>query len=186
MFETANDLLEYISTNSHAENRYCEFKGEIDWDMDVKYKIIKTILGMSNNIDGGYIIIGVVWDEASNRFEPRGLSDVQASTFVNDQMQSFTNNYADPHVEISTKTFDWDSKKLVVIQVSEFQKIPVICKKEYYCTTSRERILENGAMYTRRTRMPETAKVTSIELREITEYAIQKGVKEWIQLLQSV
>lgn len=185
MFETTNDLLEYVYTNSHAENRYCEFKGVIDWDMDVKYKIIKTILGMSNNTDGGNIIIGVVWNESSIRFEPIGLSDVQALTFQNDQIQSFTNNYADPHAKTSTKIFDWNSKKLVVIKVAEFQETPVICKKGYFCETSREQILENGAVYSRRTRMPETAKVTSVEMREIMKNATQKGVIEQIRFLQA-
>lgn len=186
MFESTNDLLEYISTNSHAENRSCEFKGVIEWDTDIKYKIVKTILGMSNTVDGGNIIIGVVWNESSNRFEPTGLTDAQASTFENDQILSFTSNYADPHVVISTKKFDWNSMKLIVIKVAEFQETPVICKKEYYCTTSRERILENGAIYSRRTRMPETAKVTSIEMREIMKNATQKSVIEQIRFLQSL
>lgn len=186
MFRTTDDLLEYISTNSHAENRYCEFKGMVDWNSDIKYKITKTILGMSNITDGGYIIIGVVWNESSSRFEPVGLSDSQAVTFDNDTIQRFANNFADPAIEISTKIFDWNSQKLVVIKVTEFREIPIICKREYFCPTSRELILENGAVYTRGTLMPQTSKVTNVEMRELLKIVTQKKVREEIQFLQSL
>ncbi|MGI0022643.1 MAG: AlbA family DNA-binding domain-containing protein, partial [Nitrososphaeraceae archaeon] len=164
--------------------RYCEFKGNIKWDNDTKCKIIKTILGMSNVRDGGNIIIGVEWNTTADRFEAVGLLPSDATTYDNDTISSIVNNYADTHADISVKHFPFNDKVLVVIEVHEYGEA-VICKQEYRNPLG-ELVLENGAIYTRRHRMPETTKVTSVEMREITEFVSEKLLRREIQLLQSL
>lgn len=184
MFQNTDELIDYIRRNSHSETRYCEYKGNIRWEGEIRYKIIKTVLGMSNVRDGGNIIIGVEKNTTTNDHEPIGLNVVDANTFDNDTISATANNYADTHVEINVKRFEHGEKILVVIEVHEHGEV-VICKQDQR-DGSGQLILENGAVYTRRYRIPETTKATSIEMREILDSVSEKLLRDEIRRLQSL
>ncbi|MFA6980520.1 MAG: ATP-binding protein [Ignavibacteriaceae bacterium] len=151
------------------EERNLEYKGDINWDDgQIRAKLTKTILGMSNIRDGGTIVIGV--QEKNEIFEPIGISDTNFETFKQDDISSFVNEYADPFVEVSLNRVELKDKKYVVIQIEEFSELPVICKKDG------AQGLFRGEIYTRPRRKNETVKVPSqVEMREIVDMAVEKS-----------
>jgi len=180
VFQNSNDLLNYISLNSHAETRSCEFKSGVKWENEFRYTIVKGILALSNLAGGGYIIIGVEWNDSTKNYEPVGMDSSISETYEHDVVLEFANLRADPFVEIELKHFEVSGKWIVVIQVAEFFETPVICKK------SCENILEEGRMYYRTRKKPESsANLTYVDVREIQDYAITKGLGKLLQRLEA-
>lgn len=185
MFPDTPELLNYISINSHAESRSCEFKSGVTWNGDFRYKIAKGVLALSNLAGGGNIVIGVEWNETSHLFEARGMVKAIADTYEHDIVLEFINLRADPFVQIDLKHFEHNGNWFVVIQVAEFLDTPVVCKKT--CADSTGRILlEDGRMYYRTRKKPESSAIlTYVDMKEIQDYAITKGLSALLRRLES-
>lgn len=178
MFSDIEELLEFIDTHNTEETRDCEFKRGESWPT-LQHKIVKSILAISNIQYGGYIIIGVDWNDVKKVFESTGMSKTDADTYDSDNVLQFTNNFAEPYVRINLKHFDHEGKKFVVIQVQEFDEFPVICKRDF------SGILEQGRPYIRTRRKPESSsKFTVAEMKEMMELASDKGLRRLLQRLQ--
>lgn len=155
------------------EERFLEFKQSCTWD-DLKNKIAKTSMGMANIRDGGTIIIGVA--ERDGNYFADGIIEEDFLTFDSDNMQEYINSFADPYVQTEIYFFEHDNKKFIAIKVSEFNELPVICKKNGGDN------LQKGAIYTRSYQKPETCKVSSqTEMREIIDIAVAEGVKRFVR-----
>jgi len=151
-----------------------EYKGPMVWtDNLTKAKITRTILAMSNTRDGGVIVVGMK-EKSDKKFEPVGLSESEASTFNHDDMATHVRDYADPYVDFMVRRIDCDDRDFVLIQVKEFDEIPVICGKDGVN-------LRKGAIYHRSRTKNESAEVFSqSEMREIIEIATDKAVRKFL------
>ena len=166
----SQDIQQYIEAGK--ETRHLEYKESVSWDeMPIKLKITKSILGMSNTKDGGSIIIGME-EQADKSYKPLGVTATHLSSFQKtDEIKDFVSNYADPYVEFEINVEQYDSKNFVIINITEFEELPIICKKPY------PDILRRGTIYVRSKRgKPETIEVpTEVEMREIIEMAVDKA-----------
>ena len=171
----SEELLQLITHG--REERNLEFKGRVSWnDINVKSKITKTILAMSNLRDGGIIIAGV--EQKDEKFIPVGLEENMINTFKQDDISSYVNEFADPFVEITISHEEYESKKYVIIQIKEFNEIPIICKRDG------ENNLRRGAIYIRPRRKIESVEVPSqAEMREILDIATEKVLRKFKRTL---
>lgn len=170
-----SNLIDYILHG--REERNLEYKGNVSWnDSNIKFKLIKTILAMSNIPDGGVIVVGVDEDKSNNKCNPIGLNKDNLASYSQDTIQSAVSEYAEPFVEITVTHVEHDEKCFVVIQIAEFSEMPVICKKGYSGTLNR------GEVYTRPKRKNESVKVPSqVEMREIIESAVGKSKSKLVK-----
>lgn len=131
------------------ETDVLEFKEPMEWSIS----LVKDILAMSNLPDGGRIVIGIE-DQTSKRL---GIDEQQAASYVLDIMRDKVSNFADPFVEFSSEVVsDYADLKFVVITVSSFGDIPVICKRD----GGHNNELRQGEVYYRsKTRRPQSARV---------------------------
>lgn len=163
-----NELTELII--HEREERNLEYKGSMNWSSNTtKAKVTKSVLAMSNIKDGGYLVLGV--DEGSDDvWTANGMSENDFESYNQDHVSAHIANYADPFAEITVSKQIYDEKRFVIIQVLEFQELPVICKRDG------AENLTNGVIYTRTRRMFESAPVQSqTEMREIIEMAVDKS-----------
>lgn len=162
--------------NYPNEERNLEFKESVSWqDNRVKAKITKSILAMANLRDGGWIVSGKQ-EHPDRTFELIGMSLSDFDSFDSDIMKTFVKEYADPYVDFSVKKIEQEGKRFVLIQVKEFDVIPIICKKDW------GDILHRGQIYTRSRGKPESVAVPSqSEMREIMDMAIEKGIRRFYQ-----
>ena len=141
------ELLEYIYHGK--EERNLEYKQSMPWGKKkTKEKITKAVLAMSNLKEGGTIILGVK-ENSDGSFDAVGMETGDIKGYRQDLVASFVNKYADPFVEITVNKVPDEGKKFVVIQVSPFRELPVICKKG-------SDALKQGNIYIRNRRMNET------------------------------
>ncbi len=137
-----------------------EFKGAMPWDRNT---LAKDILALANVIDGGRIIVGVE-DET---FQRQGLTEEQAQTYNIDQMRDGIAPFADPRVVFRCEIVsDRAGRRYAVIDVSPFEDVPVICKRN-------GADVHAGTVYFRsRSRRPQSARVdSSSDMRDIIERA---------------
>ena len=108
------------------EERNLEYVGPCNWnDSNIKAKITKTVLSMSNIPDGGAIVIGI---EQTGSLV--GLQPEDRDSFTQDDISPHVNEYSDPYSEITVSSIRYESKDFVIIQVRAFEELPVICKRD--------------------------------------------------------
>jgi predicted HTH transcriptional regulator len=144
-----------------------EFKGAMAWD---KATLVKDILAMANVLDGGRIVIGV----EDRTFVRQGLSPEDLATYDIDIMRDQIAPFADPLVVFSRVIVeDRNGINYVVIEVSPFEEIPVICKRD-------GADVQAGTIYYRsRAQRPQSARVaTSSDMREIIESSVSRRMRQ--------
>lgn len=152
-----------------------EFKGPgLRTDKQFAATIIRACLGMANRRGGGQVIIGV-FQSAQQPPNPVGLSDSDALIWNYDELSDKLSDYADPSISFDLELKTYLGKKFVIISVSEFSDLPIICKKDY------PDILRKGACYVRPRRKPETAEIPSQEdMRDLLDLATEKRLRTFI------
>ena len=182
MFENYEELEEFVQMNRNSERRDCEFKSGIEWNSsNIRYKIVKAILAISNLRDGGYIIIGVEKPDNVTGYQLTGMSDTIANTYDAEIILVLVNSFAWTHVSLTVNHFEHEGNHFVVIQVAEFEDTPIICKKNY------NDIIKEGRIYGRPHRRIESSDNLSAEdLQEIIDLAIEKRTRRQMRLFEQL
>ncbi|WP_285039897.1 ATP-binding protein [Plantibacter sp. lyk4-40-MEA-4] len=163
----SNDELTALIESGY-EARAVEFKGPGSTsDSEFLAKVSRAAIALANQRDGGHVIIG--FDE----IDPQrcGLSDERLAEWLDyDSVVDKINRYADPPLRIERALRKLaDGKPVVVLEIAEFDDIPVLCARDYGKT------LVRGTLYTRSMRKPESTNThTQNELRGVLDLATQK------------
>lgn len=145
-----------------------------------KATITKSVLGMANTKDGGWIIMGKE-KQPNETFNAVGMSQSDYDSFDSDAVKDFVKDYADPYVSLSVNKLEYAQKKFVVLRIEEFDSIPAICKRDW------GNILHRGKIYTRSRGKPETIEVPGqSEMREIIDMAVEKKIREFYERISRV
>jgi len=161
------------------EERNIEYKGSsgrepFAWGVDpVNSRIAKSAMAMAN-IGGGSIVVGV--DQAGpDRWVANGVSIAVDASSQQDRVQEYVNGRADPFVELAVLHAEIEGRRFVVIQVTGFRELPVVCTRNAHH-------LREAAIYTRTYTRHETAEIrTQSEMRELLDRAIAVGVEKRLQ-----
>lgn len=160
------DRLELL-LDGKQETDAVEFKAAIPWDLKT---FVKDILALSNIVDGGSIIVGV----EDGTFLRRGVGDDLIATYDIDRMRDQIAPFADPRA-VFTRHIITDTRglKYVVIEVSSFEDVPVICARD-------GADVHKGIIYYRsRSRRPESARISnSTDMRDIIEASIARRSRQ--------
>jgi len=156
-----------------AEERNLEYKASMNWGKNVtRSKLVRAAMSMANIRDGGAIVFGVE-EVAPGEFSAVGMADVDAESFNLDDVMDTVNKYADPFVEMELDRVLWQGRQFVVIQIKEFEEIPVVCRKSGVD-------LKRGAVYTRSRRKNESVPISSqTEMREVLEMSFDKRMRHY-------
>lgn len=154
-------------------------------------KIVRACLAMANRRDGGYVVIGVK-EGADKSLEPEGLTAEQVTTWRDyDAVVHKINSYAQPSIELDIFARVVDGKLIVVVQVHEFELVPVLCSAQFDYINDRtgkpETILRRGACYVRSRQKPETAEIPGEqEMRTLLDLATSKAVERRIREIRDL
>ena len=117
-------------------------------------------------------------------WEPDIMTDEQITSFTQDNIAQWVNDYAVPVVQFTVEPFMLDTNKFVIIKVSEFDSFPTICRKP---KQSGGETLTKGAIYYRSNSKNESAPISSEEdMRELITLAMNKGVARKIKYLREL
>jgi predicted HTH transcriptional regulator len=176
---TEKDLEALLSFG--REQRSVEFKGPGSRaDKTFLATVVRAMLGMANQQDGGVVVIGV--DEGTNRPPTvTGLSDEDLATWNHDHLSESLAQYADPFVSFELDRIHIGGHTVVVISVAEFEDVPILCKRNFAS------VLRDGACYVRSRRKVETVDVpTHADMRQLLELATNKAIRKFLMRAQRV
>lgn len=176
---TEQEFLDLVQLRK--EGRHLEFKQSTPWrDAEFKAKLVKSILAFSNVRDGGAIVIGVT-ELDDGVFDLTGMEEAHEDTYDEDTIKSVVAEYADPYAVVHLDSATHRDLTFLVLTISEFDRIPVICKRDGTAN------LQSGRIYTRPYGIPQSIAVpTQTELREILDMATEKGIREFATRLHGL
>jgi hypothetical protein len=133
---------------------------------------MRAILGMANRRDGGVIVLGV--EETPAALQAGGVDAAVLPGWNHDDVAAAAASYADPGVSLSVTRQVRSGLSFVVVEVAEFERVPVICDRQFDAPGG-ETILKKRAVYVRTQTKPETTDVAShADLRDILELATER------------
>lgn len=143
-------------------------------DREFLVKVVKAVLALANRRGGGIIVIGV--DDDGGRITPTGLSDDELETWTPETVSGAVAAYADPFVDLSSQEVLLDGLRFVVLEVIEFEEVPILCKRGF------AGVLREGACYVRRRGRIESCEIPNhAEMRELIDLAAEKSVRRFFQ-----
>ncbi len=158
------------------EIRSFEVKGPGDLaDTDFVAKVARAAMAMGNHRDGGLVCIGIN-DKQLKQMMP-GLSSSQFQKWSDyDNVGSAFARFSDPPVAFTPHPMTLSSgASVVVLEIFEFEHVPHICKRNF------PQVLQDGFLYVRSLRMPESVPVpSSAEMRELIDLATNKALRDFI------
>ena len=183
----SNELVRYIEAAGECAN--IDAKGPVEWDGgEISAGLTKDILALANCRDGGVIVVGKS-EPQTGKFRLDGLSAEQANSFDTTKVANWVNNHCAPHVHLICYRHEHDGKQFIVIAVSEFHDVPVICTKQFEHPStgkSNKVILRKGTVYIR-TAKAESAPLSSVEeVRELVGLATTKRADQMLAMFQSM
>lgn len=161
------------------EESSVDFKRADVWNV-LKDIIIRTSLAMSNQRDGGIIIIGV--EESEGRWNLTGMQPEQLSTYDPDAILDQVNLYAAPEITLDIVIHkDEDKKQYLIIQVNEFVEQPIVCKKDGNDRKG-NMIFKVGAVYVRPIGKAETTEVKNDrQMHDLLELSSEKMARKFLE-----
>ncbi len=161
------------------ESQGVDFKESAAWEV-LKWKVIKTVLGMGNLRDGGIIIVGV--SERGKSWKLEGISPADLETYDVDVVSDQIHSYISPHAKIDIVTVEHiNGKPFLVIQVEEFSETPLVCKK------NGPEGLAEGTIFIRPPGMAKTTKVINAsQMQDLLELATEKRARRLLEVSKRV
>lgn len=166
-----------------TETKNLDYKEDLNWDKssnDKKLETVKDIIAMANTQDGGKIVIGVRDDD----YEFVGLSEEDYKSFDQTKLNEFLHKYTDPKFSCQVYKDKIYEKYVVVIDIPEFQEVPIICKRDAHSSKNNSKqILQKGQIYIRTDKATSEVIPSAQEMRELLGRAI---VKKGDELLNNI
>ncbi len=184
---SSDELIRLIEAAGESAN--IDAKGPMEWDGgEASAGLTKDILALANCRDGGVIVIGKS-EPQPGRFVLAGLSDSQAAAFETTKVATWVNNHCSPPINIVCYRQEYQARTFIVIAVSEFHDVPVICTKQYEVTSSGKSpkvLLRKGSVYVR-TANAESSPLSSVEeMRQLIGLATMKRADQMLAMFQAM
>lgn len=159
------------------ESKSIEFKQSVHWD-DIQYNLTRTIMAMGNLRDGGIIVIGV--SQNGDAWDLTGIEEKHLSSYDPDIIIDTVAKYASPPIQMDIILVKYrNDKAFLAIQVTEFDEVPFVCKKN---GPDNEKSLRDGDFYIRPNGKPRTTKVTSAaDMQDLLDLAAEKKARKFLE-----
>ena len=161
---------EFLELVALGEARGVELKGPMLLSDKSSIKAVKAALALSNRRDGGHIVVGV---REAKLIQPEfvGLSSTQATSWNYDDIADLFERYAEPRIEFTVERQPYDSKLFIILRISEFTDVPILCKKGSEVTVE-------GACYVYPIGKAEVKPIPGMQdMRELLDLAAEKRLR---------
>src|SRR5260370_3988448 len=158
---SSDELIRFIEAAGESSN--IDAKGPMEWDGgEASAGLTKDILALANSRDGGVIVVGKE-ESQPGKFVLAGLNEAQASTFETTKVATWVNNHCQPPVSLVCNRQEHQGRLFVVVAVTEFHDVPVICTKQFELPGKPAKVLlRKGTLYVR-TANAESAPLSTVE-----------------------
>lgn len=192
----SQELREYITHG--REESHIEYKASMKWikkprtnqDRAAIFKVVKAMLAMANNPNGGVIVIGER-EKGNGEFAPTGVSKEVYDSYKYDDISRYIKGISDPQVQFKITRDEMEinkkKKRFIIIQVTESVEFPIICTRtELYDKSkppySDNVVLRENVIYIRTKAPIESREIANVqEWRELIYRIMEKSRKELLK-----
>lgn len=125
------------------------YKAGFEWskpNRDLKYELVRDLIALANTKDGGRVVFGV----RDSDLEFVGVPVEIFESIDPTDIVGMLHDNAAPNVRCAVYKREIDGKRVVVLDVAEFEDTPIICTKAIVCQDGSKRlILRQAAIYAR-------------------------------------
>lgn len=164
------------------EQPWLDFKESQPWQV-LRWRLLKTIMGMANLRDGGLVLVGVAEDGTA--WKLTGIEPAHLATFDYDDIIDQLSKYASPQVSVDIVVHDHeDGKRYLAFHVHQFNDSPVVCRNNSPDDVKAKDRLAAGEVYVRPTTgKPQTVKVTdAVRLHDLLELAAEFRARRMLEV----
>jgi hypothetical protein len=182
---SSDDLIRFIEAAGESAN--IDAKGPMEWDGgEASAGLTKDILALANSRDGGVIVIGK--DEPEDgKFVLTGLTEPQAASFETTKVATWVNNHCSPPVSLVCHRHEHQGRLFVVVAVTEFHDVPVICTKQFEFPGKPAKVLLRKGAVNVRTANAESAPLSTVEeMRQLIGLATTKRADQMLAMFQAM
>lgn len=175
-----------LALSRYQEQTWLDFKESQPWS-ELKWRLLKTIMGMANLRDGGLILIGV--SERNDTWTPTGIDPKDLGTFDNDEIIDQLEKYASPRVQLAIVLHDHDDgNRFLVFHVGQFDDCPILCRNNSPDGVKPNDRLASGDIYVRPTTgRPRTIKANDARLvHDLLELAAEFRARRMLEIARRV
>lgn len=184
---SSNELIRFIE--AAGENANIDAKGPMEWDGgEASAGLTKDILALANCRDGGVIVVGKA-EPQPGKFVLTGLSATEAASFETTKVATWVNNHCSPPVSLVCYRQEHQGREFVVIAVSEFHEIPVLCTKQHELPSpgkGSKVLLRKGAVYVRTANAESAPLSAAEEMRQLIGLATTKRADQMLAMFQAM
>ncbi|PIR19991.1 MAG: hypothetical protein COV45_08435 [Deltaproteobacteria bacterium CG11_big_fil_rev_8_21_14_0_20_47_16] len=168
-----------------AETQNLDFKLNLNWknaSKRARLEIVKDVLSIANVQDGGHIVVGV--DDST--YEPVGVDSETFASFDVTSFNQFLQSYADPVFSCHIHKIGEDKeRKFVIIDIPEFQEIPIIAKQDGHDSDGNQ-IIKSGQVYYRTEKATCGIISSAQDMRELLGRALMKRKQDLLHSIESI
>lgn len=164
------------------EQPWLDFKESQPWQV-LRWRLLKTIMGMANLRDGGLVLVGVAEDGTA--WKLTGIEPAHLAAFDYDDIIDQLSKYASPQVSVDIVVHDHeDGKRYLAFHVHQFNDSPVVCRNNSPDDVKAKDRLAAGEVYVRPTTgKPQTVKVTdAARLHDLLELAAEFRARRMLEV----
>lgn len=153
-----------------------DFKESAPWE-DVKWKIVKTTLGMGNLRGGGLVIVGV--SEREDVWELQGIEADHLTSYESDIIADLLDKHMSPAPKVEAVLHEREGHTYLVFDIGEFDDLPFVRKRD-------GPDLQRGAVNVRPlSGRPRTERIRSADdMRELLDLAAEKGARRILERME--
>lgn len=178
-----SEILDLVRRKTETAN--VDYKAGFEWrkeNKDLQLGLLRDMMAMANTRDGGTILLGV----EDGTYNLAGVSKTILESLDQTDIGQMLHKYSEPKVNYEAQKATADGKDIVVIRVSEFEEVPVICTETLYGKDPTKPILRRGALYIRTTAAQTEEICTGEEMRELLSRAMLKRGDELLRSIEQV
>ena len=182
MLLSEEDIKQLLAIKTETKN--LDYKESLNWESgpkDLKLEMVKDVLAMANTQDGGKIVFGV----RNGDFEFIGMPEDDFKSFDQTKVNDLLHKYTDPDHSCQVYKDSINGKCLVIIQVPEFEEVPIICKNDAHSSVDcSKQILKEGHIYIRTDKATSEIIPSAQEIRELLGRALTKKGDELLHYIE--
>lgn len=125
------------------ETRQVEYKAGISWEQ-IRPKIFRAALAMSNTEDGGYVVVGV--PEQNGTWKAEGIDELEWRTYP--KLQTFADELSSvgcPPIDVRVEEKLDDGKRFLFVTIRASTSGPVICTRN--CKPEEKGVRKSSVYY---------------------------------------
>ncbi len=177
------EISDLITRKSETAN--VEYKAGFEWKKENKeqqLELLRDMIAMANIQDGGAIILGI----EDGTYDLIGVNQEILTSFDQSDVGQMLYSYSEPKLTFALQKDKLDDKDIVVIHVSEFTDVPIVCNNSMTGINPKKLILREGALYIR-TEDAKTVEISSVhEMRQLISRAMLKRGDELLRLIENL